>query len=73
MVFSFWGYEKPVFYDVVSKIFMKFNSSPTLGKGAFLEAKSIDKTKFADVLATVILISVPASLAFPSDFLVKSC
>ncbi|KAJ8548050.1 hypothetical protein K7X08_021286 [Anisodus acutangulus] len=63
--------EKLVLYDVVRKVFMNFNPSPNSEKVALLEVERIDKTKFADVLATANLISAPASLVFPKDFLLS--
>ncbi|XP_060215847.1 F-box protein At2g23160-like [Lycium barbarum] len=71
LVFSFPKYEKLVVYDVVKKVFKKFNLSPNLEKIALLEEERIDKIKFADVLATASLLSAPASLAFPKGFLLS--
>ncbi|KAK4357964.1 hypothetical protein RND71_023574 [Anisodus tanguticus] len=51
---------------------LKEMQTALLGKlVALLEVERIDKTKFADVLATANLISAPASLVFPKDFLLS--
>ncbi|KAK4357965.1 hypothetical protein RND71_023575 [Anisodus tanguticus] len=40
-------------YDEVTKVFIDFNSIPKLEKVTLLEAERIDKTKLAEILATI--------------------
>ncbi|XP_059315555.1 putative F-box protein At1g32420 [Lycium ferocissimum] len=58
-------------YDEVTKVFKNFNSIRKLEKVTLPEAERIDKTKIAEVLATMSLISAPTFLEFPDCFLLS--